>query len=192
MRRLHLLILLGCYSIAIDSHAAQYRVDTRASRAYFEVGYFGGGLVKGMLDHITGSVEYDADSKAGVADISFDISTVETGSDFVNVFIKSRHIFDTATYPRMYFHARSFEFSGEQMVAVKGDLTMHGVTQAVLMNVKRFVCADVMIADQTGHQCTGNFQTVVSRSNFGMSSFSSIVDDEVRIAVDLALERHQP
>ena len=192
MYRPHLLTLLACGFCAINSHAAQFRVDSRNSTAYFEVGYFGGGLVKGALDHITGAVEYDAASKLGSADINFDISTVETGSNFVNGFIKSRHVFDTAAYPSMQFHADRFEFQGGQLTGVKGDLTLHGVTKPVLMDVKRFVCADVNMAEQARHQCTGNFKTTVVRSNFGMHSFSSIVDDEVRITVDLTLERLQP
>ncbi len=192
MTCLRILIFLGCCFGLANSHAAMFQVDSAGSTAYFEVGYFGSGLVKGALAHITGSVEFDDASKSGVADISFDMNTVEAGRGFINNFIKSAQIFDTATYPTMRFHSRLFEFQDEQLVAVKGNLSLHGVTRAILMEVKRFACGDSIVAGEARHQCIGNFQTTILRSQFGMSSFSSVVNDEVKIAVELTLDRQQP
>lgn len=189
MNRAHIFIFLSCCFVFMHGHAAQFRVESSKSGAHFEVGYFGSGVVKGTLGHITGTVEFDEESKSGVADLSFDMQAVETGRDFINGFIKSRHVFDTATYPVMRFHANRFEFQAGQLAAVGGDLNLHGVTRTILMDVKRFACGDVVIAEQTRHQCRGNFQTSIFRSHFGMDSFFLMVNDEVRISVDLTLER---
>lgn len=189
MNRPRLLIFLACCLCLTTGHAAQFRVDGANSSAHFEVGYWGGGVVKGTLGRIAGTVEFDEESKSGVADISFDMSAVETGRDFVNGFIKSKAIFDTAAYPVMRFHANRFEFQAGQLVAVAGDLNLHGATKAILMNVNRFACSDSAIADRVRHECRGNFQATIFRSQFGMNSFSAMVNDEVRIAVDLTLER---
>jgi polyisoprenoid-binding protein YceI len=146
-------------------------------------------LVKGTLGHIEGSVEFDDESKTGVADIMFDMRAVETGRDFINSFVKSRHIFDAANYPLMRFQAQYFEFRAGQLIAVVGDLNLHGVTKPISMDVKRFACGDIGAAEKVRHQCSGNFQTTIFRSHFGMNSFSSMVNDEVRISVVLTLER---
>ena len=189
MNRRRLLIFLVCWLCLTTSQAAQYRVDGANSSARFEVGHWGGGIVKGTLGRIAGAIEFDDESKSGVADISFDMSAVETGRDFVNGFIKSKAIFDTAAYPVMRFSANHFEFLAGQLVSVGGELNLHGVTKAIQMNVTRFACGDSATAGSVRHECRGNFQTAIFRSQFGMNSFSAMVNDEVRIAVDLTLER---
>lgn len=189
MNRPRLLIFLGCCLCLTNGHAARFRVDGANSGAHFEVGHWGGGIVKGTLGQITGSVEFDDESKSGAGDISFDMRAVETGRDFVNGFIKSKAIFDTSTYPVMRFHANRFEFQAGQLVSVAGELDLHGVTKAILMNVKRFTCRESASAENARRECSGNFQTTIFRSQFGMNSFSAMVNDEVRIAVDLTLER---
>lgn len=189
MTRISFLMLLACGLGPMEVAAASFQVETGSSTAQFEVGHFGSGMVKGTLGHITGAVDFDQSSKSGVADVSFDMRMVETGSAFVNAFIKSRRIFDTETYPTMSFHSSRFEFLGEHMIAVKGELTLHGVTRPVVMDVQRFACGDLPNAEPSRHQCRGEFRAAILRSDFGMANLSSIVNDEVRIAVQLTLER---
>ncbi len=188
MNRICLLSLLCfCWSHAA---AASYAVDTLKSRASFEVGYIAHGKVKGVLSRLSGSVELDIASKLGSADIVFDMAGVETGNGMTNRFIKSGNVFDTEKYPTMQFHATRFDFEGDRLLAVNGDLTLHGVVKAVRLEVRQYLCND--IADSTSQQCQGELTTTIFRSHFGMNRFRFLVDDDVLINVSLVLDRISP
>jgi polyisoprenoid-binding protein YceI len=192
MSRLRFLFFLAYCCKFATGNAAVFQVDSTNSTAYFEVGYLGHGMVKGALNHISGKVDLDGASKTGSADINFDMTTVETGHRMTNHFIKSHSIFNIEAYPAMLFHATSFDFDGERLLAVNGDLNLHGVTRMIRLEAKRFSCADSVNADTLRQQCNGEFSTTIYRSNFGMNSFSFMVNDEVMINVSLALDRILP
>ncbi len=207
MNTLRLVFFLACYCRLAACIAAVFQVDSANSTAYFEVGYFGHGLVKGALNRISGTVELDDASKDGKAEINFDMTTVETGHGMTNRFIKSKSIFYTALYPAMMFRATRFDFQGDQLMSVNGDLLLHGVTRAIRLEAKRFACDDKANPSNTpnlpnipnpsnmpntAQTCNGEFATVIYRSHFGMDRFSFMVNDDVLINVTLTLERLQP
>ncbi len=185
-----LLLLLGwCIS---DAQAALFLVDGSKSSASFSVKYWGHGTVKGVLSRLSGKVELDMTSKEGEGDIVFDMTIVDTGSALTNRFIKSSSVFDVEKYPNMTFRATRFDYEGERLMAVNGDLNLHGVTRAIRLEAKQFACADVINSDTAQQFCHGEFTTVVYRSHFGMNRFRRLVNDDVLIDVNLALERVTP
>lgn len=175
-----------------DAGATVFNVDSANSSATFEVGYFAHGMVKGILNRISGRVDLDGNTKIGSGDIIFDMTAVETGSSMTNRFIKSGSIFDSARFPTMQFHATRFDFDGERLLAVNGDLQLHGVTKAIRLEAKQFACIDAVAPDGPVQPCHGEFSTVIYRSHFGMNHFRLLVDDEVLINVSLGLERVAP
>lgn len=170
--------------------AAVYIVESLKSMASFEVGYIGHGKVKGVLSRVSGSVELDTQTRQGTGDFVFDMAGVETGSSMTNRFIKSGSVFDTEKYPTMVFRATRFDFEADRLLAVNGDLNLHGVTKAIRLEAKQYLCTD--IPDSTRQQCQCEFTTTIYRSHFGMNRLRFLVDDDVLINVNLMLERVQP
>lgn len=185
-----LLLLLGW--CALEARAALFMVDGSNSSASFHVKYWGHGVVKGVLSRLAGKVELDMTTKEGGGDIVFDMTMVETGSALTNRFIKSGNVFDSEKFPNMTFRATRFDYEGERLMAVNGDLTLHGVTRAIRLEAKQFACADVVAGDGARQFCHGEFTTVIYRSHFGMNRFRLLVNDDVLINVNLALERLTP
>lgn len=232
-------------SIGWSGPPVAYQAEIAHSAAWFEVGYWPRSKVKGRFSLYKGSVELDERGKSGRGEILFDMNSVQTGSEMVNDFVKSRQIFDTANYPVMSFRPSRFEYQGERLLASEGELLLHGVSRVVRLDVKRFVCADslaqVWVAPQTAEAalnpakgspatgspaatpassptvspaaaptvepipvvlqampglgrafCHGEFTTTVIRSQFGMTSLSLMVDDEVKISVSLILQKVAP
>jgi polyisoprenoid-binding protein YceI len=176
----------------LDARAALFMVDGSNSSASFHVGYWGHGIVKGVLSRLSGKVELDVTTKEGGGDIVFDMTMVETGNAITNRFIKSGNVFDIEKFPSMTFRATRFDYDGERLMAVNGDLTLHGVTRAIRLEARQFACADVAVADAARQFCHGEFTTVVYRSHFGMNRFRLLVNDDVLINVNLVLERLTP
>ncbi len=197
MKKFGSIILILAMCRLSESGAAVFAVDAANSSATFEVGYFAHGMVKGVLSRISGRVDLDANTRTGSGEIVFDMTAVETGSAMTNRFVKSGSIFDTEKFPQMMFRATRFDFEGDRLIAVNGDLQLHGVTRAIRLEAKQFACADALIPelarqDLPRQPCHGEFTTVIYRSHFGMNRFRLLVDDEVLINVSLGLERISP
>jgi polyisoprenoid-binding protein YceI len=188
MNRICLLLFL--YFSWAYCMAAIYTVDSLKSRASFEVGYIGHGKVKGVLSRLSGSVELDMASKLGMGNIVFDMTGVETGNNMTNRFVKSSSVFDTEKFPTMQFNATRFDFEADRLIAVNGDLLLHGVTKAIRLEVRQYTCNDM--ADSSNQQCQGEFTTTVYRSHFGMNRLRFFVNDDVLINVSLLLDRVSP
>lgn len=204
------LLVLLLFSLTFRCYAGPavtYAIDSANSAAWFEVRYWGSGIVKGRLALLQGRVELDEGGKGGRGEIGFDMNSVQTGRDFINEFVKSKRIFDTLNFPTMTFKPARFEFAGERMVATEGDLTLHGVTRLVLLDVKRFICQDQLasllfdVSNSTADLpsmnvgrafCYGEFSTQILRSQFGMDSMSIMVNDEVNISANLVLQKVSP
>ena len=180
-----------------ESSAAVFAVDGANSSASFEVGYFASGVVKGVLSRISGRVDLDVNTRVGSGEIVFDMTAVETGSAITNRFVKSGSIFNTEKFPTMMFRATRFDFEGDRLMAVNGDLQLHGVTRAIRLEARQFACVEVQLPalvwqDAARQPCHGEFTTVIYRSHFGMNRFRMLVDDEVLIHVSLELTRISP
>lgn len=192
MNKLYCLSFLLAYACFQQAYAAVFLVDAARSSASFEVGYFPSGKVTGLLHRVTGKVEMDAKTKQGAGEVVFDMSMVETGNGMTNSFIRSSKIFDIKKYPTMLFRPTRFDFDGEYLSAVNGDLVLHGVTRSIRLEVKQFSCADSGVDNGQYSACKGEFTTVVYRSHFGMGRYQFLVDDDVLIDVTLAFDRHMP
>lgn len=205
--RCFLLMLLLLTLPALAAPSVAYVVDIAKSAAWFEVSYWGGSTVKGKLSLLQGRVEFDEGAKNGRGEIGFDMNSVQTGREFINDFVKSKQIFDTATYPTMSFRPSRFEFVTERLLFVEGDLILHGVTRPVRLDVKRFTCQESMASllfeisqpalddlplNMGKNACYGEFSTSISRAQFGMDSLSLMVSDTVNISVNLVLQKAVP
>lgn len=206
-RLICLLFALPAWLSSAQAQTSSYVVDAAKSAAWFEVNYFGNAVVKGKLAVLQGQVTFDANDRQGSGQIDFDMNSVQTGRDFINNFVKSEKIFDTKKFPLMRFSPQQFEFQDEHLIASEGELTLHGVSRNVRLQVKHFSCQDSVSAllfdvstpivenlpMQAGkNACYGEFRTSISRSQFGMDSLSFMVSDQVNITANLLLLKVQP
>lgn len=198
---LPLMLILMLLPLSCRSASLTYQVDTQASNAWFEVAYWGRGSVRGKLSLQAGRVEIDTITRNGRGEINVDMNSVQTGREFLNKFIKSSQVFDSASFPVMSFQPSQFEYSNERLAWCEGELMLHGVSKLIRLEVRRFSCQDnpAQAGDKQEdginlgkHYCYGEFAAKILRSQFGMDNFSLLVDDEVGIVVNLALQKVAP
>ena len=91
--------------------------------------------VKGAFSKVTGTINYDPSNLAASSvDATIEVSTVDTRQPMRDADLRSPNFFDVAQYPTITFKSKKFYREGNQ-VKVKGDLTMHGVTKEVVLDV---------------------------------------------------------
>lgn len=141
-----------------------------------------------MVSEIEGSFkDFDAkitapkeDFSNAVVEMTAVTSSINTDNEKRDTHLKSGDFFDVAKYPEMTFKSTSFKKTGLKTYIVKGNLTMHGITKSVSLNV---VC-NMGVNPNTkqpiaGFKITGSLK----RSDFGIgSSFpSAMLGNEVTI-----------
>lgn len=131
---------------------------------------------------ITASKEDFTDAKI---EASAKIASINTGNEGRDKHLKEPDYFDAAKYPTLTFKGQSFKKVGEKEYKLIGELTMHGVTKIVSLDV-RLVGTGVHPYTQktmAGFKVTGK----VNRKDFGIApeTSSAMLGDVVEIRANL-------
>src|SRR4029077_1938360 len=164
--------------------ADTYKVDGMHSMPAFTFRHLNLSSFRGRFDKLTGTIVFDAAQHSGSADIVIDIDSVSTGVPMLDQFLKGPKFFDTTRFPTATFKSSSFKFSGSQLVAVSGDLNLHGVTKAVVLEVGYFSCHEHPLLKVAA--CGADASATIKRSDFGLDIFIGNDSDEVKL--DIAVE----
>jgi polyisoprenoid-binding protein YceI len=187
MRRLALLV---CGWFAIMSTAAaqiqSWRVDPVHSSAGFAVRHLGISTVRGNFEKVSGSLSYDpGDLGKSSIEATIDAATINTRIEARDKDLRSPHFFDVDKYPVITFKSKRIEAAGAGKLRVTGDLTIHGVTKEVVLNVEG---PSSPIKDPSGATRMGAEATAkINRMDFGVSGAAAAVGDEVQITLDVEL-----
>jgi polyisoprenoid-binding protein YceI len=83
-----------------------------------------------------GELLYDeVDPEKSQLRVAFKTDSIETLVPIFNEHMKGDKLFDAAKYPDATFRSTKFERTGEKTGKVTGDLTVHGVTKPVILDV---------------------------------------------------------
>ncbi len=75
------------------------------------------------------------DFSDAVFEVSADVSSINTDNDNRDNDLRSDHYFDAAKYPTLTFMSKSITKTGDKTYKLTGDLTMHGVTKTVSLDM---------------------------------------------------------
>lgn len=182
--------LFAGLALASVSLAATYNIDTAHSNAQFSVRHMAISNVKGEFNKVTGTVEYDPQNpKATKISAVVDVTTVNTRDEKRDGHLKSPDFFDVAKFPTMTFTSTKVEPAGKDKLKVEGDLTIHGVTKRVTLDVDG---PSAELKDPWGGLRRGATATTkVNRKDFGLTWNAALetggvlVGDEVTITIDI-------
>ena len=165
--------------VGIDgADAATFRIAPENASVVFAVSHLGI-LTEGRFDLVHGTLVLDAERRAGSVELIVDTRSIHTGWDLRDTFLKSDLMFDVERYPSIRFHSSRLAFDAERLVAIDGNVTMHGVTHPARFEVKRFDCAGDVVPGQ--HGCAAVVTGRISRGAYGMSFGYPLIGDEVAL-----------
>jgi len=96
--------------------------------------------------------------------------------------VKSADFLDVAKYPTITFKSKHVEPAGAGHLKVIGDLTIHGTTKQVELDVEG---PTPPIKDPRGNEHMGaSATTTISRKDFGVSNMELMIGDELHITID--------
>jgi polyisoprenoid-binding protein YceI len=120
------------------------------------------------------------DFSDAVFEVTADVGSVNTDNDNRDNDLKSDHYFDAAKYPTLTFASKSITKTGDKIYKLTGDLTIHGVTKTVTLDLAVTGTGKNMQNQKplAGFKVTGT----INRNDFGVGHVSAaIVSDNVEI-----------
>jgi polyisoprenoid-binding protein YceI len=167
-----------------------WQLDPPHSSAQFSVRHLGVSTVRGAFTKVSGSVVYDP-ANLGKSSIqaTIDASSVDTRVDMRDNDLRSPRFLDAQKYPTITFTSKKVEAAGEGKLKVTGDLTIHGVTKEVVLDVDGPTPA---IKDPMGKnrlRMGASATTKINRNDFGITSLPGAIGDEITITLDIEMTK---
>ena len=114
-------------------------------------------------------------------DLSADVNTIYTDQEKRDADLRGEGYFDVAKYPKLSFKSKSFNKVEGKKYKLSGDLTIHGVTKAVVLDViyNGTIVHPFNKKNVAGFKITGT----IKRSDFGVGAKTpeAVVSDEITI-----------
>lgn len=159
--------------------------DDAHSQVQFTVTHLGIADVTGTFNDFDAKINT---SKADFSDATFEftakVGSVDTRVEARDNHLKSADFFDAAKYPTIDFKSTAVKKNGKNKYKVTGDLTMHGMTKPVTLDlIYRGSTVNAMNKKETaGFQVNGT----IKRSDFELGNGfpPPMISNEVKIKVD--------
>jgi polyisoprenoid-binding protein YceI len=170
-----------------------WRVDSAHSSAGFSVKHMMVSTVRGTLGPISGTVEYDGKDVASIrADITIDVRKINTGNEARDKDLRDGGFFEVAKYPTMTFKSKRVEPGTPGQFRLVGDLTMHGVTKEVTLDVEG--PSQAVKVQNGGLKVGATATTKINRREFGLNYNSlieagAVVGDDVTVTIDIEINK---
>jgi polyisoprenoid-binding protein YceI len=177
-------------ALPVLAHADSWQIDPSHTSVEFTVRHMMISNVKGQFQKTTGTITANGNDPASAKiDVTIDASSVDTRVERRDAHLKSPDFLDVAKFPTITFKSTKVEADGPGKWKVTGDLTIHGVTKPVVLEVEG---SGEPIHDPMGNTRAGASATMkIKRSDFGLiwnkalETGGVLVGDEVAISIDV-------
>ncbi|HUI63128.1 MAG TPA: YceI family protein [Steroidobacteraceae bacterium] len=168
---------------SVPLSAATYTLEPDYTQGVFRWNHLGFSFPSAQFAQGQGTLEFDQayPARASVT-VTIPLSSLYTGVPALDEHMRSADFFDVAQYPTVTFKSRQVEKAmGHNQLRVMGDLTVHGVTKPVTLDVTLIKVG----TNPRTHLPTVGFSgnATVSRSQFGLGKFVPQVADEIYIQI---------
>ena len=176
-------------TVSAFAETSTWDIDPPHSTAHFTVRHMGISNVTGSFTKVSGTANIDsADITKSTVKANIDVSSVDTRVEMRDKDLKSPNFFDVEKFPTMEFNSKRITKNGDKVQMV-GNLTIHGTTREVTLNVDDITPE---VADPWGNTRRGfSANTTISRKDFGLTynnllkSGEAVVGDSVKIQIDV-------
>lgn len=179
------LVLAAPFALAQSS---TWKADSSHSEVEFVVKHGGVSNVHGHFSKVEATLIYNQNdpSKSSVKAI-IPIETVNTGEQGRDNHLKADAFFDAAKFPTATFDSSSVVKEGGRL-KVTGNLTLHGVTKAVVLYVDG---PESPVENPMDHKLHSGFTatTTISRNAFGIgTTFPAVlISDDIKLTIELEI-----
>ncbi|NUS39536.1 MAG: YceI family protein [Lysobacter sp.] len=190
-RTLLLAALLATAGIATAS-PTRYDLDPNHTQVRFGWTHFGFSHQAGRFDKVDAQFRFDpADPTKSSVAVTIPVASIDTGVPALDEHLRSSDFLDAAKYPTATFKSTHVETAGPKALKVTGDLTLHGVTKPVVLDVTINQVGPYPMGPAGGRPAAGFDATAtIKRSAFGIDKYVPNVSDDITLSI--TTETHVP
>jgi polyisoprenoid-binding protein YceI len=167
----------------------QWDFDLSHSSVNFHVRHLMVSKVHGRFSTWTGTLALDeADLTRSQLDVSIDAASIDTKEPKRDEHLRSADFLEVEKFPTITFKSTQITRKGDEEYEVAGDLTIHGVTRPVTLQVE----GGGRVTDPWGGIRTGfSAKTSISRKDFGLTwnvaleAGGFMVSDKLEITLEI-------
>lgn len=170
-------------SLAFSAQAAEtYKLDPNHTAITWHVNHFGFSTPSGKFMNVDGQVVLDEVNPAlSSVNVTINVADINSGVAKLDEHLKTPDFFDVVKFPTATFTSKKVELTGKNTAKVEGDLTLHGVTKPVILDVKLNQIGENMMKLKTAGFTAS---TTIKRSEFGISTYVPNLGDDVKIDIE--------
>jgi polyisoprenoid-binding protein YceI len=179
-------ILLTVAALAFVNSQAQtsWSLDKSHTKLGFAVSHMAISETEGLYKKYDATIDSktEKDFTDAKVNITIDAASITTEDENRDAHIKGPEYFDVAKYPTLTFVSTSFKKVKDNKYKVTGNLTLHGVTKVVVLDV---TYSGNAISPYTKKTLAGfKFTTKIKRTDFGVATSvpAVAVGDEITIS----------
>ena len=188
----NLFVLITIIFLSSIVYGGEWELDKSHSAVNFSVRHLGISNVKGEFSSFEVKVTGDKESvEKSTVEAKISVDSINTREPKRDEHLKSPDFFDVAKYPAIEFKSKEVKKVSNTKLKVKGDLTMHGITKEVVLDVES---PGIEVKDPWGNIRAGfQAKTKLNRKDFGINWNATldkggvVVGDTVDIAIDIEL-----
>jgi len=180
-----IIFVLSFLISAITGFGQTWSLDKSHAKLGFSITHLMISDVEGSFNSFDATITSSKDDFSdAVIELKADVNSVDTDNDQRDEHLRNPDFFDAAKYPSMTFKSKSFKKVADNKYKLVGDLTLHGVTKPVELDVIIKGPAEHPYSKKTvaGFKATG----VLKRSDFLISKDtpSAMLSDEITIVAN--------
>ena len=194
MRRLLAALLIGILpGGAALAEPLTYRLDPDHTEVRFYWDHAGVSEQSAEWGRVEGGVRLDADRiEEAQVRVTIDPASVNSGVASIDRFLTGPDMFDAARFPSIEFVSTSIERTGEETARIRGDLTIKGRTEPIILDVRLThqgshplsVFLSELRGEWLGISATGR----IFRSLFDLGYGFPLIADTIRLEISAELQ----
>jgi len=168
--------------------AGAYRIDPEHASLLFKIDHLGFSQLVGRFDRFDARLDFDPEQPAAARlTVLVEVASIDLNLPEFEQDLRGPDWFDVARFPQARFESRGIAITGDRTGRITGDLTLHGVSAPVALEVTFNGAGDSLI---TGRYTLGFAASgTLLRSDFGLGAYAPAVGDTVTLEIHAEFQR---
>lgn len=160
-----------------------YEVDPAHSTIIFRITHLGVAPFYGRFNGPYGAFRFNPDDESACSlEVAVKAKDVDTNNPNRDGHLKSADFLNAKQFPEITFKSTAFTSTGDRTYRVTGDLTLHGVTKQITVDLEHVGTKEL---PRFGHRCGLSASFTISRSDFGIDYMPEGLSDEIALMIGL-------
>ena len=186
LKRLMMIMLLVSVAPLSFGKSVTYEIDPNHTFPAFEADHMGGlSLWRGKINSTSGEIILDKKNKTGSVNVVMEMLSIDFGHDEMNKRAKSDDMFDIEEFPQASYEGKLINFQDGAPTKVEGELTLHGITKNVDLEIKAFKCR--LHPFKLRQVCGADLRGNIMRDDFGIK-YGKMLGFKMDVALRIGVE----